>query len=1158
MLNLHFSNRIEVLAKRLLTALAAPATDPFAVDEVVVPSAAMRRWLQLAVAREFGLCANLRLPFLAQWLWRLVAIHGATQGASVQTESPLAAPVLAWRIYAAFGDRAWVDAHPRLAHYLAQADPVMRAELAQAVAALIEQYTSYRPDWLQAWSASRQALPTPHPDEAWQAALWRRLAAELALPEQQPVAALVAALQRAGPAAVRAAGLPPRLHVFAPPAMPPLHQQLLAQLGALIDVDVYIVNPCREYWFELVDRRRLAHLSARGQEAGHEVGNRMLAAWGKQTQALVDGLVDLAGEAVVDDGDYRPSEGPSEGGTLLAHVQNALLDLQEIEPGSIALADGDRSIELHVCHSRTRELEVLHDRLLALFAEDPTLQPGDVLVVLPELEGAAPLIDAVFGSVPQERQIPFTITGRARSQVAGPARALLALLALMGSRVPASAVFGLLQQPLVARRFGLDDADLEQVHAWLHAAGTHWGLDGAHRGSFGVPADERHTLAGGIARLFLGHALPPQPDRPDQAGQPFAGLLPAADIPGNQAELLGRLWSFVDALQQTHAAMSRAHPPAAWASLLFGACERFIDARDDERTELRELQATIAQLTDEMQRGGLDEPLPLPVLRQALQQRLDDPARGGVPSGSVTFAAMSSLRGLPYRVVAVLGLDDGLFPGPTRAAEFDLLAASPRRGDGRRRLDERNLFLDLLLAARTHLHLSHTGRSVRDNAPLPSSTVVAELLDVLVPAIAYEPRERASLEHARARLVVEHPLQAFSPIAFQVDGDPRLRSHDETLAAALREALAQETGDQAQASSLPITSAPSKSDARAHERDERRDGRKDANRDAKGDESDDDALLPDVAAQAPFFAAPLPAPGPEWRKLSVEQLVAFLGRPCAALLRRRLGIELAWDEDELDDEDPLHADGSAERTLTERLLPALLAGADREQALRLAQAGTDWPAGAIGLVQLEQALPPLLHFAARVREASAEPPLPPRLVELDFDLDGERWTLAITLSGLRGEGQTRWRARELHPRDRLEAWVQHLALCAAAPEGVAMRTRWLALDQTLALRPVADAEAQLGALLRLYRQGLTEPLHFYPRSAWAYVERDGDIVSAQRVWAPSRPDARGESQEAAHRLALRGCVDPLDETFEETANAIFGPLRAHIEEDEEDEEEEPA
>src|SRR5262249_55467061 len=164
---------------------------------------------------------------------------------------------------------------------------------------------------------------------------------------------------------------------------------------------------------------------------------------------------------------------------------------------------------------------------------------------------------------------------------------------------------------------------------------------------------------------------------------------------------------------------------------------------------------------------------------RALEDVLEDAARGGAPTGRVTFAGMSSLRNLPFRVVCVIGLNDGAFPTADRPLEFDLMVQAPRAGDRQRRVDQRTLFLDLVLAARTSVYLSYVGRSVRDNAPLPPSMLVAELLDMLLPALG----------GARERLVVEHPLQPFSLAAFSPEADPRIRSFDAELAAALRESV---------------------------------------------------------------------------------------------------------------------------------------------------------------------------------------------------------------------------------------------------------------------------------------------------------------------------------------------------------------------------------
>ena len=1108
MLHILFSNRLERLRDALLGRLDAANGDVFTPGQLIVPSAAMRRHLSLALADAHGICANLQFGYLAQWLWQQIArlVPGVT------AESPYAAPRLAWRVYAAFGDDTLPNADPRLRAYLRQADALMRWELAQRVAGLFEQYVTYRPDWLQAWSEGRHAgLQPPQPDEAWQAALWRHIDAQLGRQARHPAQAFAAALQRGGTAAARAAGVPAEAHLFALPGIAPQHLQLLQQLGACMDLYLYVLNPCQEFWFDLVDGRRLRHLAARGRARGHEEGQHLLSAWGKQTQAHVEALVEACGDAALDDADFAAAGS----GTLLARLQDSLLTLQPLAPGSVRLDASDRSIELHVCHSLTRELEVLHDHLLTLFANDSQLRPGDVLVATPDLDTAAPLIDAVFGTMPKERALPYALCGARRSRVDVPARTLLALLALPASRCTASEVFGLLQQPPVARRFGLDADALAEVHDWLREAGFHWALDGAQRAAQDLPGGERYTLDDALQRLFLGFALPAT------GGGPVAGRLAAGDAEGTRALALGAVWRYAGALRQALQAMQQPRPPADWAALLNGLLDGFVDADEDTLDELPALRATIAQLAEDMQDGGAASALPLPVVRAALQARLDETAYGAAAGGSICFASMSGLRNLPFRVVCLVGLNDGAFPAVPRAAEFDLMAAQPRRGDRQRRDDDRGLMLDLLLSARHSLYLSHTGRSVRDNAPLPPSVLVSELLDLLLPAIADAPGDAAALARARHRLVVEHPLQPFALSGFTPGADDRLLSHDRELAQALRERLA---------AAVPPATPETAGTAV----------------DQSGDDRPDDAEDEEPAAAEtrwPFFHAPLAPPGPDWREVSLPTLAEFYRNPCRSLLRRRLGIELPWQAEELQDDEPLVGDRHSLQGLAQRLLPALETGADDDALRALAHAGIELPEGALGAAQLDALLPALRCFQQRLAAAQHGPLLPPLSLQLPLQIDGEAWLLQAELAELRAEGLVGGAFRPLGGTLPLQAWLRHLVLCAAAPQGVALRSRWLAEDGAFELSAVADATTRLQALVSLYRDGLRAPLHFFPRSAWQLLRKSA--AAARSTWTASPQRPYGEERDPAYQLALRGLPDPLDARFEATAQAVYGPLLQH-------------
>jgi exodeoxyribonuclease V gamma subunit len=1104
MLHLYFANRLESLRGRLLAEVRAGAPTVFEPVQLLVPSLALRRWLMLAFAQAEGVAANLRFEFLAQWLYA----QPRRSGAALPARTPLAPDTQAWRVFAALDDEAFVAAHPRLKAWLERADPAMRLELAQRSARLLEQYSVYRPEWLPRWAAGAWA-EGPRPlsdDEAWQAALWRRV--DAAAPLADPAAVLRSLLTQ-HPQAMPA--LPAAVHVFALPTMPPLHFDLLRGWAQRCEVHVYALNPCADFWYDGAVSRRAGR-----REKAAEDTHPLLTAWGQQQRQQLERLVSAIGEdGILDDDEYLPAESPR----LLARLQDSLLEGRAPAAGDWPLDEGDRSIELHVCHSLVRQVEVLHDRLLGLFAADPALRADEVLVVVPDLEAAAPLVEAVFGSAPPARSLPFEITGRAGSQASSVARSFVALLALAASRWPVDEVFALMQQPPVARRFGLDADTLDLLRSALAEAGVRWGRDAAHRAAFELPASHPNTFDDGLERLLLGHLLP---DEPLLEAGPFAGLLPAAGLEGSAASALGALAAFVQALAALRDATAAPLPAEAWRERLSQALDAFFAPEGDERDEATALRGAVGDTCNALAAADGALPVPLPALQAALVARLDDPAHGGVPGGAVTVSSLASLRGLPYAWVCVLGLDDGVFPSNAQPEEFDLIARSPRAGDRQRSHDDRALFLDLVLAARTGLHLSTTGRSERDNAALSPSTLAIELLDFV----------QAATGAPRSRFVVEQPLQPFAARAFAADGDPRLRSHHAELAAALQAAQAAR-GGAAVAAAHAATAAVAD--------------------DESLDEEDPAAAARFEPPPPRFFAAPLPPPPQAERTIDSAQLARFLAHPARELLRSRLGLAWARDEAELDATEPLLPAWHEQRAVASRVLP-LLHAAPGIDPLHFARAGNDWPAGDFGEPALRALVGDLQAFTAALPR---DEPLPPVTLSLTETVDGLPWTLAATLPDVRPAGLVRWEWDRLDGRGLLAAWIDHLVLCAAVAQGRAAaepRTVLHRRDGRWHLRPVEGPASHLGALLRLYAEGQCAPLALPLRSTWALAQQRraggsplAQIGAARKVWhgEPWRHRA-GEREDAAWRIALRGQPDPLDDGFAGRALALFEPVLAHL------------
>ncbi|KVR85339.1 exodeoxyribonuclease V subunit gamma [Burkholderia vietnamiensis] len=1110
MLHLFYSNRHETLADALLEDLAAfPAHNgPWASQQVIVPSAALRRRLELDIAARHGVCANVEFTYLAQWLWAQIG-----RVLTVPARSPFAPDRLVWRCYRLFAQAAdgapWF-ASPRLAAYLSASDDAMRYELAQRVATVLDHYLTYRPEWLAAWQAGESVLAgdaaprgisdAARDDERWQAALWRALLAELSDSGTPPAHRFLVEARNLDAETVERAEWPESVCVFALPTMPPLHVALLRELSRWIDVRIYALNPCREFWFDIVTAAHAEALDAAGRLDYQEVGHPLLAEWGRQTQAQLHMLHELTESAASGDASrFVENAAPS----WLARVQNAILGLQpEAELGD---APAERGIEVHVCHSLARQLEVLHDRLLAWFDADATLQPSDVLVAVADLAAAGPLIDAVFGTAGAgAARVPYRITGLPPSQANPVARVLLEWLALPDRQVGAPELVEWLRVDAVAARYGIDAAALETVQTWLAAAGARRGLSPAASDDAAVPAP-RHTFADALARLFLGYAMP-------EGAAPIGAWLPIEAATGSEAELLGRLARFTDDLDGFAQRLAGALTPRAWSELFADTLARFFDsgaAYADALAGVRDaLDAMLAAMTE----GAPDEALPAAVVRAGLAAALDDPARGGVPWGGVTFSSLTSLRGLPYRVICLLGMDDGVLPSLARADEFDLMAVLPKLGDRQRRDDERNLFLDLLLAARDRLLIAYTGRSIRDNAPLPPAALVDELLDHLALVTAGADAAPDAVDAARRAFVVEHPLQPFAAEYFRPGSE--LASYD---------------AERATLASLLAAEA-----AR------------------------------DASREQPFFAQPLAAEPVE--PVAFGEFERFWRHPARALLRARLGIVLSDAQAELLDTEPFALDFAGSDALAERLLPLLIESDERDvhdHALRIADASPELPGGATGAVWRDQALGSMTQLASNVRRALAEgvarrpftltiaPAWPETADELfgvhDAMLSADAVSAPLELHGtlnrLTPAGQVIYRYARPSARDYLSAWLAHLVYCAVEPDGP-RRSLWFGSGGAFELTPVAAPLERLAPLAALFRAGRRMPLRFFPRSAWACVS-DGDAKAAS-VWINER--VASEADDPAIAIAWRGAHPSLDEPFGTLARLVFEPMLEHLKE----------
>ena len=756
MLKVVQSNRVENLAAELLgTQAKAPLADPLAEEVVVVQSPGMALWLRTEQARAFGIAAGVAYPLPSLFAWRLIRTL-----VPAPVDDPYAKRSLRWTLFgllAALPQNA--PEFAPLRHYLEGGEQALkRFQLAERIADLFDQYLVYRPSWLAAWGrGQRLGLPGPH--EAWQSALWAQAVAALgAVPDR--AALLTAALERLAqspPGSLDDLLLPvaPRVALFGLSALPPGQLALFTALARHRPVTLYFLNPSADYWAEVlrpavVARRQAEALKGGGAEAleayeaaalAYLPAHPLLAQNGALGRQFLNQLLALDGAAEVLD-----HFGEREEETALAQLQQAVL-VGDDAPLRLTLEDP--SLRFLPCPSPLREIEALYDALVEAFEADATLRPQDVVVMIPDIDHYAPLIEAVFGRPEVPLALPYSIADRQGQEEAPLLAWLSRLLALPAGRFERSTVMALLALPQCQRAFGLAAEDLSLFERWLEGAEVRWGWDGSDWAPTGLSeADVLHSWRRGLDRLLLGAMT-------GDAEGVFSGLAPVALAEGEGARL-SALHAAVETLARFRARLAGPCLPAEWAAVLGDALQSCLALAPEDELVLAPLREALSELLT-LPEPVASSPLPRLALLEALRGALEGPGTAHrFFAGGVTFCTLMPMRVLPFRIVGLVGMNEDAYPRLEQPLPFDLMAQAPRPGDRLRRSEDRYLFLEALLSARDRVILSWTARD-RNYRPLPPSLLVTELQAALSGEV-----ESKAIEAALDPITVAPPLQPFS------------------------------------------------------------------------------------------------------------------------------------------------------------------------------------------------------------------------------------------------------------------------------------------------------------------------------------------------------------------------------------------------------------
>ncbi len=723
---LHSSNKTENLLEHLATIIgAAPLSSPFEKEVFLIQSQGMERWLSQQLALKFDVFANFDFLFPTAFFNQMARkIHQ-----KLNTDV-FAREFMVWRfelLLRGLNNPVFLP----LQHYLAgENNDLKRFQLASHLTQIFDQYQIMRPDLLNKWQAGK--LHYHNQTEKWQQALWKQLIEQT--DEQHRGALWLQTIekfnqQQEGSLSTQ---LPERISVFGLNTMPPLFMAFLQGLARHTEVHFYLLNPAQAFWADMVSKKQ-ADLDE------FENGHPLLASLGQQGREFQQMLLDH--EFTMELNSFEENTAPQL--SNLQQLQNDILN-------NLTEADSlinDSSLSIHSCHSRLREVEVLKDQLLHALETDSELELRDIIVMAPDIQHYIPFISAVFDN------IQHGIADRSLRRSNATLDAYIRFLRLSQGRFGWQSVMDLLSQKEVYQCFGLTETDVELIAHWVAETRIRWGKSATHKKELNLPEAPENTWQAGLDRLLMGYAV-------GHEDKFYAGILPYSQIEGHSALALGGLYDFIQLLFRASKELSKTYSLQEWSKkLLYYVDLLFPAAPMDtaQQVEKQQINSTLLELSEALTEVH-QQPVSLAVILAWLEGRVDETkSANGFLRGQLTFCSMLPMRSIPFKVIALLGMNEGEFPHIDHHLTFDLLGKDFKPGDRSRRADDRYQFLEILLSARQQIIMSYIGQSINENEEIPASVVIQELLDIM--------RTHYQLND----LVIKHPLQSFSSRYFTKD-----------------------------------------------------------------------------------------------------------------------------------------------------------------------------------------------------------------------------------------------------------------------------------------------------------------------------------------------------------------------------------------------------
>ncbi len=1058
MINLYTSNNLEFLVSELGKHLfEKKKIDILAPHTIIVQSLGMQRWISLKLALRYGIFTNCEFPFPQQFAENIFK--------TVVPEyelSPLYDPKnLVWLIMDILPQCIDDQKFSEVKKYIlvnGKVDQIRLFQLAQRLALLYDEYVVYFYKVILQWAKQKRS-------NSWVEYLWKYIVERIRVDATQCHKAQIlekalASINNKKNKDVLRQALWEKLYlneifIFGVTMLPEYYVTLFDALSSILPVHIFQLNPSKEYWFDIVSEKTKLRLQQKNidvEKYKYEVGNPLLASLGKVGKEYIGMLLDFEAVENIDEALYTFTDHGNE--TLLHILQSDIcqcIDRTKDEQKKIPISENDTSITIHSCHSPQREIEVLRDYIIDILNNNKDITPNDIVVMAPDIDVYVPFIHAVFDDTILKKeglpQLPYSIADQSYRNASRFIAAFCDILEVLSDRLGADEVCALLDYDEVASRFGLDKREVLQFQQWVQELNVRWGKDEEHREQFTHNKSSAFTWQYAIERLLMGYAIP-------QCVGIVDDIVPFDCVEGSVVVVLENIFNFLDVLFHFYDEAQRPKTLSQWKEF----CNQIITAFFD--TELHskdyEVLQRLLSLEPEAFEINLRHTFDFLVIKDWINTYIaEQKVSTNFLAKGITFCQLLPMRSIPFKVICLLGINDGQFPRQDDIVSFDILrnqikekqqsseystqykmdSIKATRCVRSKRADDRYLFLESIISAKKYLFISYQGQSPVDLSIKEPSVVVNELLEYIEKGFYY----KDSSQSIKEWIITKHHLHRFHPDYYR--GSNKLFSYS------------------------PVWLNESKSLVRDR-----------VHYEALTHNPIEDNLVQEVS------------------EVSIDEFINFFMNPARYFIRRILGVWLRDEVIVLEGTEPLVVGGLGKYNLYNELIPALLKNESLDIPVKTLKKEGRIPDDILGDVIFQNTWDELKIFVGMLQQYISKDE---SIVELRYTSPDKNLTI-YGKATLHGSTQVFYRYADVKTKDLLKAFLWHLFVSASGVRTVI--TYHFGRKDTWQCGLLNDEARRtyIEQFIQWFKDGHRGVLPLFPNILHTYLQECTDLFSVKK------------------------------------------------------------